>query len=66
MKIPAELGDYSANPGALVGATIAIQGYLEYYVKNGSVTYEVGYLSKTLSPTGAEYNPTIVQIALPE
>ena len=67
VKMPAEVGDYSANPSALVGATVAVYGYLEYYVnKSGAVTYEVGYLNASLSPTGSAYNANVVQIVLPE
>ena len=58
----AEAGDFSENPEALIGLTVTIKGYLEYFVKGEDIKFEVAYLSATLSPTGAAYTPQIVKV----
>ena len=53
--------DYTAA-NALVGKTVTCVGYIEKYVKNGNVTYEMPYLKASLSPTGAAYTPTVTAV----
>lgn len=54
-------GTYSAS--SFVGTTITIYGYLYKYLPTSAYkcTYEVGYLSASISPTGQAYTPTIVR-----
>ncbi len=54
-------GDYTTQD-SLAGKTVVVKGYLEKFVKDGAITYEIPYLKATLSPTGEAYSPTILSV----
>ncbi len=51
----------SNEAGALDGATVIVHGFLELF--NG--TYQISYLPASASPTGAKFNPTLVEVVYP-